>query len=101
MATGSGQDKYSGSERRKYFRYQLLFSPKEAKFTIDDRDHKVLDISHEGIRFEVDKDMSFGKEVQGTLTLSNGESRAVKGTVVWMQDNEIGLKLLNEGSESF
>ena len=100
MTTGSGQGKYSGFERRKYFRHQLLYSPREAKLTINDRDYKVLDISQEGIRVEIDENMSFGKEVQGTLTLSNGESRDVKGTIVWMQDNEIGLKLFNEEAAS-
>lgn len=95
MEKGPSKDKYGGFERRQYFRYQLLYSPKEAKLTIDDQDYSVLDVSHEGIRFVFDNDISFGKEVQGTLTFSDGESRDVKGTVVWMQDNEIGLKLLN------
>jgi len=94
MMTDSGQTEYGGFERRKYFRYNIIYSPKEAKLAIGNHEYKVLDTSFVGLRFEAKDNMPFEKEIHGTLTFSDGESRAVQGSIVWMQDNEIGLKFL-------
>jgi len=92
MVNGPGQKKYGDFERRKYFRYKLIYSPKEAILTIENHDYKVMDISSEGLRFLVDGDIPFEKEIHGTLTLADGESRVIEGTIVWIHENEIGLK---------
>ena len=93
MIQDDRQKQYSGFERRKYFRYQLLYSPRDAKISIDGREYKILDISREGIRIEVDKKASFAQQIEGTVVFSDGTTQQIKGGIVWMQDGEIGLKL--------
>jgi hypothetical protein len=92
MAKGLGKKEPTGMERRRYFRYQLIYSPKDAKLTIGDHDYLVLDFSVDGLRFKIDDDFPFGREIRGTITFSDDESRDIEATIVWMQDNEIGLK---------
>jgi hypothetical protein len=93
MAKDYGRKKYSGFERRMYFRYKLIYSPRRAILTIEGQDYKVLDMSTEGLRFVADTDMPSGKDIRGVLTFSDGESMVIEGTVVWMQEDEIGVKL--------
>ena len=92
MTKGSVRKEHAGMERRKYFRYQLIYSPKDAKLTIGDHDYRVMDLSVDGLRVQIDNDFPFGKEIRGTITFSDGESKVIEGSIVWMQDNEIGLK---------
>ena len=51
-----------------------------------------MDISLEGLRFEIEGNIPSEKEIRGTVTFSNGESRDIEGSIVWMHGNEIGLK---------
>ena len=89
---GPGKKGYGDFERRKYFRHKLIYSPKQAKLNIGDHDYKVLDFSSEGLRFQIDKDSPFEKEIYAALTFSDGESRVIEGTVVWIHGDEIGVK---------
>ena len=88
---------YDGFERRKYFRYNLLYAPKRAILKIEDNDYEVKDISKRGLRFFSDVELE--KNIRGVLTISDDEPKVIEGTIVWRIGNEIGLKfkeLFNE-----
>lgn len=87
---------YRGFERRKYFRYNLIYPPgSELKLIIDHREYEVLDISQGGLRFFYDGDIDMGMQIQGMIKFSDDESVAIQGKVVWGKGNEVGMKFDN------
>ena len=84
---------YSGFERRKYCRYNLIYLLQEkVKLIIDDLEYEVLDISRGGLRFLYDSEIDLGMPIQGRIKFSEEESRAITGKVVWDKNNEVGMK---------
>jgi len=93
--------KYDGPERRQYFRYNLIYAPKDkAKLTIGTDVYEVLDLSAEGLRFKNDSDTITEKQVYGVLEFANGETRMIEGEIIWEQENEIGLKFTSQSQKS-
>lgn len=87
---------YSGFERRKYFRYNLIYLAREkVKLIIDNLEYDVLDISRGGLRFLYDSEIDLGMQIQGIIKFSDDESRAIEGKIVWGKDNEVGMKFDN------
>ena len=87
---------YRGLERRKYFRYNLIYLPqREVKLIIDHREYEVLDISQGGLRFSYDGEIDMGMQLQGIIKFSDDESIAIEGKVVWGKDSEVGMKFDN------
>ena len=87
------EKKYAGPERRQYFRYNLIYAPKDkAMLKIGTHEYEVLDMSVEGLRFKNDGGLITQKQVHGVLEFSSGETRIVEGEIIWEQENEIGLK---------
>jgi len=85
--------KYDGSERRQYFRHELIYSPeKRLTFEIQKHAYEVIDISQEGLRFVDDGHLIVEDHVDGILKFSDGETRNIEGTIIWRSNNEIGLK---------
>jgi len=87
------KQKYDGPERRQYFRYNLIYAPKDkATLKIGTDRYEVLDMSTGGLRFKNDGESIMGKKVAGVLEFSSGETRTVEGEIIWERENEIGLK---------
>jgi hypothetical protein len=87
------KQKYDGRERRQYFRYNLIYAPKDkAKLKIGAAIYEVLDMSLGGLRFKNDSGTIMEKKVAGVLEFSSGETRTIEGEIIWEQENEIGLK---------
>ena len=87
---------YSGFERRKYFRYNLIYLPRDkVKLIIGDIEYEVLDISRGGLRFVYDSKIDLGMQIQGVIKFSDDESRAIEGVIVWGKDSEVGMKFNN------
>ena len=54
---------YDGPERRKYFRHNVIFAPRQkARLTIGDREFEVIDFSDGGLRFAKDDDTPLKKQ---------------------------------------
>jgi c-di-GMP-binding flagellar brake protein YcgR len=84
--------KYDGPERRKYFRHNIIYVPqKKATLLIDHHRFDVLDLSDGGLRFINDKGIALGNRIQGTLVLSETDTREISGEIVWENDDETGL----------
>lgn len=89
--------KYDGPERRQYFRYNLIYAPKDkAKLKIGTHEYEVLDMSAEGLRFKNDSETITQKKICGVLEFSSGETRIIEGEIIWEQKNEIGLKFTSQ-----
>lgn len=86
------QKKYSGSERRKYFRHNIIYAPrKKAILSIGHNRFDVMDISDGGLRFINDEGIALGTRIQGTLILSETDARNISGEIVWENGDETGL----------
>lgn len=87
---------YSGFERRKYSRYNLIHLPKKGiKVIIRNSEYKVLDISQGGLRCSYDNEIELGTHIEGIVKYSDSESKAIEGEIVWAKNREIGLKFKN------
>jgi len=87
---------YSGIERRKYSRYNLIYLTKyRVKLIINSSVYEVLDISQGGLKFLVDKGIELEKQIKGVIEFSEDESRAVEGKIVWQKDGKVGMKFNN------
>ncbi len=87
---------YSGFERRKYSRYNLIHLPKKGvKLIIRNSEYKVLDISQGGLRCSYDNEIELGTQIEGIIKYSEDESKAIEGKVVWAKNREVGLKFKN------
>ena len=90
-------EKYDGPERRQYFRYNLIYAPKDkARLKIGTHEYDVLDISAEGLRFKNNSEILIKKKVAGVLEFSSGETRNIEAEIIWEQENEIGLKFTSK-----
>lgn len=85
-------EEYEGSERRTYFRI-LYQSTKRPKLIIGKHELEIADISEGGMRLINNQNTKLEKSVRGTTTFLYGESMNIEGTIVWEQNNEIGLLL--------
>ena len=89
------QKKYSGPERRKYFRHNLIYVPKKtAILSIGHHRFNVLDLSDGGLRFINDKGIALANRIQGTLILSETDTRKISGEIVWEIGDETGLAFI-------
>jgi len=89
-----GTKGYDGPERRLYFRYNLIFAPKDkAMLTIGGHVYEVLDMSVEGLRFKNKTGLPIGRQVRALLEFSSGETRTIEGEIVWEKGDEVGLIL--------
>jgi len=87
---------YSGFERRKYFRYNLIYIAREkVKLIIGNIEYEVLDISRGGLRFSYGSEIDLGMQIQGVIKFSDDETRAIEGKIVWGKDREVGVKFNN------
>ncbi|MBC8392575.1 MAG: PilZ domain-containing protein [Deltaproteobacteria bacterium] len=87
------------SERRKYFRHNLIYAPRKAKLKIEDSDYEVKDISKGGLRFLSDEKLE--KQIRGILTVSGNDPEAIEGIIVWRIGNEVGLKFKAISNDAF
>jgi hypothetical protein len=88
---------YDGPERRQYFRYNLIYSPKDkAKLVIGTQEYEVMDMSEMGLRFIKKTDTILEKQITGTLKLSNGKNKIIKGEIVWQRGDEVGVRFTNQ-----
>ena len=86
------QKKYSGPERRNYFRHNIIYAPrKKAILSIGHNRFDVMDISDGGLRFINDEGIALGTRIQGTLILSETDARNISGEIVWENGDEVGL----------
>lgn len=83
---------YNGPERRKYFRYNVIYAPKQARLKIGDQHFQVLDYSEGGLRFTKQKNFKSDRQIKATLVHADGRSEDIVGEIVWQTDKEIGLK---------
>jgi c-di-GMP-binding flagellar brake protein YcgR len=90
---------YGDSERRKYFRHNLIYAPQEAKLEIEDREYKVKDISKGGLRFLSEEKMP--EQIRGVLTVSDKEPKTIEGIIVWRIGNEVGLRFKIVSDDDF
>lgn len=87
---------YRRFERRKYFRYNLIYlTGEKIKLIIDNLEYDVLDISQGGLRFSYDSEIDMGMQIQGIIKYSDNESIAIEGKIVWGKDSEVGMKFNN------
>ena len=71
-----------------------MYKPtKRPKLTIGKHIFEIADISEGGIRLVNNQNIKLEKSVHGTTTFLFGESMDIEGTIVWEQNNEIGLLL--------
>lgn len=88
--------KYDGPERRKYFRYNIIYAPKErARLEIDNDQFEVLDFSRGGLRFFKDNPADIENRFQGKLIFSDGTTKEIKAEIVWELNNEVGIKYIS------
>ena len=93
--------KYEGPERRQYFRYKLIYAPKDrAKLKIGMHKYEVLDMSAGGLRFKNDSETIPQKKIRGVLEFSSGKTRVIEGEIIWEQENEIGLRFTSQVHQS-
>ena len=85
-------EEYEGSDRRTYFRI-LYQSTKRPKLIIGKHELEIADISEGGIRLINNQNITLEKSIRGRTTFLCGESLDIEGTIVWEQNNEIGLLL--------
>lgn len=84
---------YSGFEKRKYLRYNLVYPSKEkVTLIISDYEFEVLDISQGGLKFLLENGIDMEQQIQGIVRFSENESRAIEGKVVWKKDSYVGIK---------
>ena len=87
--------KYNGPERRKYFRHNIIYVPrKKAVLSIDHHHFDVMDMSDGGLRFINDKGIALGNRIQGTLILSETDTRNISGEIAWENGDETGLEFV-------
>ncbi len=85
--------RYEGPERRKYFRYKVIYAPKhKARLVINGREFTVLDFSEGGLRFAKDRKTKIDHHVRGRLIYADGKTRQIDGEIVWDHDTEAGLQ---------
>ena len=84
---------YGGFERRKYFRYNLIFAPRQkARLTTATCEFDVIDFSDGGLRFSKAPDTILERYIQGNLVRADGQSTPVEGRIVWHSGDEAGLE---------
>lgn len=87
---------YEGPERRKYFRYNVIYSPQhQANLKIGDRLFSILDYSERGLRFSRQDNFRIAHRIHGTVIYSNGKVEEIIGEIVWQTDKEIGLRFVD------
>jgi hypothetical protein len=86
-------EKYDGPERRKYFRYNVIYAPKKrAKLKINKDHFKVLDFSQGGLRFIKDSSVLLERLIQGELIFADGRRKKITAEIIWETSNEVGIK---------
>ena len=86
---------YEGPERRNYFRYNIIFSPRHgAKLIIEGKTFKVLDFSEGGLRFLKEDQNPLGPCVKAQLIYADGKKKSIEGEIVWELGEEVGLKYI-------
>lgn len=83
---------FEGSDRRSFFR--IFYQPaKRPKLIFGKHEFEIADISEGGIRLINDQNIKVDSPVNGTTTFLFGQSMAIKGDIVWEQNNQIGILL--------
>ncbi len=85
---------YEDTERRKYLRIKYL-NIEKPKLKIGKHKFEVLDISQRGLKFLNDKEVNLSEHISGELTFLCGESIDIEGSLIWEQDDDLGLYLKN------
>ena len=84
---------YDGPERRQYFRYTLICSPKEkARLSVGENIFDVIDFSDGGLRFVNPQRIPLENPLHGELILADGQTKTVCAEIVWKTQKEIGLR---------
>jgi hypothetical protein len=84
---------YNGVERRKYFRYNVIYSPKRrAKLKVDQDQFEILDFSRAGLRFLKESPVPLKRLFQGELIFSDGRRKKINAEIIWEIRNEVGIK---------
>ena len=87
--------RYDGPERRKYFRYNVIYAPKKrAKLKINKDRFDVLDFSQGGLRFLKDQPVNIENRFRGELMFADGSSKEIKAEIVWQLNKEVGIKYM-------
>ena len=79
-------------EKRKFFRIEY---PASIRPTIKVRKHEfeVLDISEKGVRFFLEKEIKFGRWVNGNITFHDGKTISIEGRIAWKRGENVGMFL--------
>jgi hypothetical protein len=85
------KDKVNIPEKREFNR--ILYNPqKRPKIQIDTHAFEIVDISEKGLGLVNDKKVPLDVMIQGKLTFLCGESVDIAGTILWEQDNILGIQ---------
>ena len=86
---------YDGPERRQYFRYHLICSPKQkTRLSIGDVAFDVIDFSDGGLRFVNPERIPIDSPLYGELVLADGQRKQICGEIVWEIETEIGVRFI-------
>ena len=84
---------YDGPERRQYFRYNIIYSPKDkAELIIENKQFEVLDFSQGGLRFLKDNPVHLERLIQGELIFADGRIKKITAEIIWEINEEVGIK---------
>jgi hypothetical protein len=87
--------KYDGPERRQYFRYNIIYSPKDkARLKINDRHFEVVDFSQGGLRFLKDSPVHLERLFEGEVIFADGRRKKVSAEIIWEINEEVGIKYI-------
>jgi hypothetical protein len=75
----------TGREKREYFRIKYPHDS-TPKLLITDEEFNIIDISEQGIKFDLEK------TIQGIITFHDGESLSIEGKFLRTQSNEIVIQ---------
>jgi len=86
-------EEYDGPERRQYFRYNLIYSPKDkVRLKIKNKQFDVLDFSQAGFRFLKAGPTRLERLLEGELIYADGRRKKITGEIIWEVNDEVGVK---------
>jgi len=91
---------YDGPERRQYFRYNIIYSPKEqVRLKIKNKQFEVVDLSRGGLRFLKVGRPRLDRLFEGELIYADGRRKTITGEIVWEINEEVGIKYIRSDPE--
>ena len=79
-------------ENRRYFRIEYPASIRPI-LKIRKHEFEVVDISEKGVKFFADKEIEFGRWVNGNITFCDGQAIGIEGRIAWKRGESVGMFL--------